>query len=111
MNINFNSVVNVVKGFAASEGGKAVINAGKSIGNKALKGFSYGAGVGALWVGTKFGYKAATKGLPAVCRPVEEILGHMTAGDPDFTVTFRKCEAPKKDEETKENDSEDKSEK
>lgn len=106
--MNISPVVNAVKGFAASEGGKAVATAAKKIGSKALKGFTCGASAGMLVVGTRFGYKAATKGLPTVLKPVEEILAQMTAGAPDFTVTFHRVEAPKTEEQK--NDSEQKPE-
>lgn len=110
MNINFNSIVSAGKAAVASEGGKAVVKVIKTVGNKALVGFGYGASAGALVLGTKVGYKAATKGVPAVCRPFVDILDKMVAGEDDFTVTFKKCEAPKKGDETKEENDSEKSE-
>lgn len=86
--MNIGVIVVKAKLIAASEGGKAVITAGKSIGDKLLKGVTYGAGIGAFVAGTKFGYKASSKGLPAVMKPVIDILENFTAGTPQFTVTF-----------------------
>lgn len=100
--MNVTVVVDAVKGFAVSEGGKAVVKVVKSVGNKLLAGVAAGAGAGALVAGTQIGYKIARKGLPAVLKPVEQILDKMTAGEPEFTVTFHKVEEPKKAEETTE---------
>lgn len=108
--MNINSVVNFAKSVAASEGGKTVAKVAKTIGNKAMVGFGYGASAGALILGTKVGYKAATKGVPAICKPVTDILDKVVAGEPDFTVTFHKVESPKKQDPKEENDSEKKSE-
>lgn len=106
--MNISPVINAVKGFAASEGGKVIGTAAKKIGKKAVEGFAFGASWGMLIVGSKFGYKAATKGVPTVCKPIVDILDKMTAGEDNFTVTFHKVETPKTEEQK--NDSEQKSE-
>lgn len=102
--MNIQVVVSAVKGFAASEGGKAVVKVVKTVGDKAMKGIAAGAGFGALVAGTKIGYKAAVKGVPAVLNPVIQVLDKMTTGEPDFTVTFHKVEEPKKEAEAKAED-------
>lgn len=104
-------VLSAVSGFAASEGGKAVCKVAKNVAMKALQGFGAGASLGMLVIGSKFGYKAATKGVPAVCKPVVEILDKMTSGEDSFTVTFKKIEEkPKQEEEQKAEASEQKPE-
>ena len=107
--MNISPVVSAVKGFAASEGCKALAVSAKKIGSKALKGFTFGASAGAVVVGIEFGYRTAVRGLPAVMKPIEEVLSKLTAGEPDFTITFHKVEDPNT-EEQKADDSEKKSE-
>ena len=94
--MNVSSVVSAVKGVAASEGGKAVAKVAKTVGNKLLSGIAIGAGTGAFIAGIQTGYKIAVKGVPAVIKPVEEILGKMAVGEPSFTVTFNEVKAPEK---------------
>ena len=108
--MNISPIVSAVKGFAASEGGKAVVKIVKNVGMKTLQGVGVGASAGMLVVGTKFGYKAATKGVPAVCKPIVEVLDKMTAGEPAFTVTFTELNAKKQAENQKADGSEEKSE-
>ena len=86
--MNVKSIVIVAKRAAVSESGKAVISAAKTVGSKLLKGVVAGAGVGAFVAGSKIGYKAASHGLPAVLKPIGDVLDGICAGEPQFTVTF-----------------------